>query len=420
MNKLAINGGNPVRTEPFPSWPIWGDNEEEALLEVLRSGAWGTEVLRSGTWGALDRQSSKVKQFEAGFARSHHAKYGCCVTTGSSALQVSLRAIGVGYGDEVIVPPYTFIATASACLVVGAIPVFVDIDPYTYNIDPARVKEAITPRTKAIVPVHIGGCPADMASILAVARRHNLRVIEDACQAHAASWDGKRTGSMGDLGCFSFQSSKNINAGEGGIILTSDEDLAASCRSLRTYGRVPGEFCYHHEGLGDNFRMTEWQAAVLLAQLTRMEAWARRREENGLYLAERLAQIGGFEPQRRHAKVTQHAYHIFISRYDADAFGGLPREAFLSALSAEGIPCARGYVPLYDTDAIRDGVQRLKRFVRGRETEDARPDCPVTERACAEEGVWFSQTMLLGTKHDMDDIVGAISKIKDNVDEIRR
>jgi dTDP-4-amino-4,6-dideoxygalactose transaminase len=409
MSKLGINGGEPTRREPFPSWPVWDEREERELVEVLRSGI----------WGSFNQADSKVQQFENEFARSHSARYGRCVTNGSAALEVALRAVGIEYGDEVIVPPYTFVATANACLVVGAFPLFADINPETYNIDPAEIEKAITAKTKAIIPVHIGGCPADMDSILAIAERHSLWVIEDACQAHAASWDGRRVGSMGDLGCFSFQSSKNINAGEGGIILTSDEQLAERCWSIRSYGRIQGRGWYQHEILGDNYRMTEWQAAILLAQLTRLEELAQRREENALYLSEGLDQIEGVEPQRRDRKVTEHAYHLFILRYGAEAFGGLPREVFLSALRAEGIPCAAGYTPLYQAGAIQEEVMRLQRLVTGEEKEYSLPDCPVTERACNEEAVWLTQNMLLGTKKDIDDIVDAITKIKENVDTIR-
>ena len=198
VNKLAINGGEPTRTCPFPDWPIWDEREEKALLDTLRSGH----------WGALT-ENSRVAQFERAFALAHHATYGRCVTNGTIALEVALRAVGVEFGDEVIVPPYTFIATASACLMVGAIPVFVDIDPETYNLDPTKIEAAITGRTRVIMTVHIGGCPADMDRIMALAQEHELYVIEDACQAHAASWDDKRVGAIGDMGCFSFQASKN-------------------------------------------------------------------------------------------------------------------------------------------------------------------------------------------------------------------
>lgn len=400
MDKLALQDGNPVRSHPFPEWPVWDTAEEEQLLEVLRSGNW---------WSM--HSDSKVEQFEQAFAPTHQAKYGRCATSGSAALQISLRAIGIDYGDEVIVPPYTFVATAAACLLVGAIPVFADIHPETYNLDPARIEAQITARTRAIIPVHIGGCPADMDAILRIAQQRGLHVIEDACQAHAAAWKGHKVGSMGDLGCFSFQASKNINAGEGGIILTSDEELAERCWSLRHYGHVRSGVRYHHEVLGDNNRMSEWQAALLLAQLKRMEELAALREENGLYLAELLTRIKGIEPQKRDARITRHAYHLFIFRYQPEAFEGLSRDHFLHALQAEGIPCSRGYVPLYRTNAIPDEVERLQKFISGRKLPYEQPDCPVTERACEEEGVWLTQSLLLGTKKDMDDIATAIEKV---------
>ncbi len=409
MSQLAIKGGPPLRTEPFPSWPVWDAADEQALLAVLRSGVWGIS----------DDPDSPVHQFEREFARAHDAKFGQTVFNGTAALQTALMAVGIDYDDEVIVPPYTFLATASACLMVGAIPVFVDIDPGTYNLDPARVEAAITPRTRAIIPVHIGGCPADMDRILEMAHRRGLTVIEDACQAHGAAWNGRRVGAIADLGCFSFQSSKNLNAGEGGMILTDRQDLADRCWSVHNCGRVREGAWYQHDVLGGNLRMTQWQAGLLLAQMRNFEAQARTREENGLYLSERLAEIGGFEPQRRDPQVTQHGYHLFISRYDRAAFHDTPRDLFLAALQAEGIPCAPGYKPLYRMNAIRDGIARLKRYIAGSASDEALPDCPVTERACSEEGVWFGQSMLLGTKKDMDDIAEAILKVKHHIDELR-
>ena len=408
MSKLAIQGGTPLRSQPFPGWPIQDEVDEQAILSVLHSG----------TWGISEDPNSPIRQFERAFSRVHAANYGLCVFNGTVALQTALMALGIDYGDEVIVPPYTFLATASACLLAGAVPVFVDVDPTTYNLDPDRIEEAITPRTRAIIAVHIGGCPSDLDQILAIARRHNLKVIEDACQAHAAAWSGRRVGAIGDLGCFSFQSSKNINAGEGGMIITDDPALADRCWSVHNCGRVREGAWYQHEVLGGNFRMTQWQAGILLAQLRNFEEHASRREQNGLYLSQRLSEIGGLTPQRRDPRVTQHGYHLFISRYDPAAFQDIPRALFLSALQAEGIPCAPGYNPLYRMNAIKDGIARLKRFTAAPGSADTLPDCPVTERACAEEGVWFNQTMLLGTQSDMDDIAEAVLKIKSNLDEL--
>jgi len=399
---LAIDGGTPVRTRPFPSWPVWDEREERELLEVLRSG----------TWSTTSQPAPKVTAFQAAFAAYQQARHVLCVFNGTVALETALRTVDVTYGDEVVIPPYTFVATATACLSVGAIPVFADIEPTTYNLDPARLEEAITPRTRAVIPVHIGGCPADLDGILEVARRHDLIVIEDACQAHGAAWQRRRVGAIGDLGCFSFQASKNINAGEGGAVTTDSEELAGRAWSVHNCGRVPQGAWYQHEVLGSNFRMTEWQAAILLAQLNRAEEWAARRQANATYLAQRLSDIEGITPQRRDERVTEHAYHLFIFRYDAEGFGGLPRSQFLAALRAEGIPVAPGYTPLYRANAVREGILRLRRFVEGREVAFQEPHCPVTERACTTEGAWLGQTVLLGTRQDMDDIVEAVAKVQ--------
>jgi dTDP-4-amino-4,6-dideoxygalactose transaminase len=400
--QLALLGGKPVRTHPFPAWPVRGDLEKQALLEVLESDVWG-----------ISADGGKITAFEQAFADAHAAAYGQAVFNGTMALEVALRALDIGYGDEVIVPAYTFMATATSCLMVGGMPVFVDIEPGTYNMDPAAFEAAITPRTRAVIPVHIGGLPADMDRIMEIAQRHSVAVLEDACQAHGAAWKGRRVGAIGDLGCFSFQSSKNINAGEGGLIVTDNSDLAERCWSVHNCGRVRKGAWYQHEVLGGNFRMTQWQAAILLAQLTRFEELARRREENGRYLAEALLGETGLRPLDRDPRVTQHGYHLFISRYDPTAFDALPRDRFLAALQAEGIPCSEGYVPLYRMPALQAGVTRLKDAIGwpGAYPETL-PDCPVTERACAEEGIWFFQTMLLGTTADMDDIVTAVQKVQ--------
>ncbi|MGB9857705.1 MAG: DegT/DnrJ/EryC1/StrS family aminotransferase [Dictyoglomaceae bacterium] len=398
MAYLAICGGKPVREKPYPSWPIFDEKEEKALIDVLKSGKWGRV------------NGKKNEEFEEKFARYHSAKYGITCVNGTAALEIALKALGVGPGDEVIVPAYTFIATASAVLMVGAKPVFVDIDPKTYNIDPEKIESAITPKTKAVIPVHIGGCPANMDKILDIAKKYNLRVLEDAAQAHGAEWRGKKVGALGDMGIFSFQSSKNINAGEGGIILTNDEELAEKAWSLMNVGRAKKGEWYMHYILSGNYRMTEFQAGILLAQMERMEELMKKREENAKYLTERLKEIEGIEPLTPDDGVTRHAYHLYIFKYKSSYFKGLSKMNFVKAMNAEGIPLKPGYTfPLYRIPAIYNSLK------------DAQYEnlyLSETEKACTEEGVWFSQNVLLGTKEDMDDIITAIKKIQEHVDEI--
>ncbi len=406
MAQLAMNGGEKTRTKPFPGWPVFDDTEVKALEEVVRSGHWG--CLTGG----------KIDEFEKKFAAFQDAEYGVCVTNGTSALEVALRAVGVRAGDEVIVPPYTFIASASAVLMVNAIPVFVDIDDDTYNLDPAKIEAAITPKTKAILAVHIGGGPADMDGILAVAKKHGLKVVEDAAQAHGAAWNGKRIGALGDAGTFSFQSSKNLNSGEGGIVVTNDPKVYSAAWSIHNCGRVPEGRWYEHHVLGSNLRMTEFQGAILLAQMKRLEGQMKTREENALYLDSLLSGIEGINPLKRDPRVTTHAYHLYVFRYIAAAFQDVPREKFLQALNAEGIGCSAGYVPLYKEQMFYFDGCPIECSFAGRKMDYAQVCCPVAENACANEAVWLGQNQLLGPKSDMDDIAAAIVKIKANVGEL--
>ena len=404
---LALDGGTPVRTSPFPKWPVWDERDERALLEVLRSGTWGAHA------------GSKARAFADQFARSQHAAFGVPVTNGTAALEVALRAAGVEPLDEVILPPYTFVASATAILAIGAIPVFCDILPDTYLIDAADAARKVTPRTKAIVAVHIAGQPADMDAVLAVARGSQpLRVIEDAAQAHGAAWRGRRVGAIGDLGSFSFQSSKNLTAGEGGMVLTDDRGLAERAWSLSNVGRVPEGAWYQHELMGWNHRLTELQGALLLAQFERFPEQHARRERNACFLDRELAAIPGITPQARDSRVTEHAHHLYVLRYDEQPFGGRGRDWFLRALRAEGIPCSPGYTtPLYRMPAIIDERRKWAELARaaGRPVSvPASPEeeaLPVTERACGEEGVWLTQSVLLGTEEDMAQIVAAIAKV---------
>lgn len=393
VERLAIDGGQPVRTRPFPKWPVYDAREERAVLEVLRSGDWGPLT------------GERVHTFEQRFAEFQGARFGVCVPNGTLALELAFRALGIGHGDEVITSPYTFIATASAALYVGARPVFVDIDPDSYNIDPTKIEAAITGRTRALAPVHIGGRPADMDAVLDIARRHHLRVVEDACQAWGAAWRGRRVGALGDLGAFSFQSSKHVTAGEGGIVLTNDPELYELCWSLHNVGRTRTGVWYYHEVLGGNYRMTEWQGAILLAQLERLPEHMAIREANARYLSEALSEVAGLSPLPADPRVTSQSHHMFIIRYDPNAFGGRSRDDFIAAWQAEGIaPCGAGYVPLNHSPAIL-------RAMKERFGIDELPPCPVAERL-AETTIWLGQVALLDDRSDIDSIVAAARKIQ--------
>jgi len=398
MAKLAIDGGVPLRSKPYPSWPQWGVQEEEALKQTLYSGQW---------WAPGGTQ---VKAFEDEFAAYHGARYGVAVASGSAALEVCLRAARIDWGDEVITTPYTFIATASACLLVGAIPRFVDILPDTWNIDPGKVEAAITSRTKAIIPVHIGGEPADMDAIIEIARRHNLVVIEDACQAHGAAWRGRRVGALGDMGCFSFQASKNVTAGEGGIILTNDEGWAEKCWSVSNVGHKRRGEWYKDIALASNYRLSEWAGAILRVQLGRLDEQMARRSSNAAYLSEALAQVEGLDPLPGDPRVTRNAYHLYKIWYNPEAFGGHSAKEFAAAMQAEGIPLSVGYTePLYRQRMVaeRRAFIREKLDLRDEFSEE----CPVAEQVCM-RGLWLRQSALLGTREDMDDVVRAALKIQ--------
>ena len=394
MSKLAINGNAPVRSTPWPRWPQWGDSERQHLQNVLESGEWGGF-------------NPAVREFECAFAGLHGARYCFAAVNGTLTLEAALRVVGVGTGDEVIVPPYTFIATANAARLTGATPVFVDIDPETYNLDINLVEAAITERTKAIIPVHFGGLPADMDALLPLAAKHGIAVIEDAAHAHGSTWHGKPIGTLGHIGSFSLQASKNLTAGEGGILLTNDEALAGKLWSYINQGRSPGGAWYEHNTPGSNLRMTGWQAGILLAQLERFDAQLQRRQENARRLHNILAEVDGLEPQRWDERCEVHAHHLFIMRYDAEAWQGVPRERFVKALQAEGVPLGSGYtLPLYKQPPLAPPYSRYL-------------DCPATERACATEGTWMHHAVLMAEPDEMDDIARAIFKVRENIDELR-
>ena len=411
MGRLAITGGDRIRKKPFPSWPQFDDRELNALEQVLRSGNWGGQPF----------PNTKAREFGERFAAFQDARFGICAVNGTAALEVALRATGIEAGDEVIVPAYTWVATALAVVYLNAVPVFVDVDADTYCMDPDALVGAVTDRTRAVIPVHLAMCIADMDRIGQIAEQHDLTVIEDCAHMHGGRWKGKGVGSIGDMGCFSFQSSKVITSGEGGIILTNRAELAQRCQSLVHVGhKEPGYDSFDGRMLGWNYRITEFQAAVLLAQLERLDDQTRIREENATYLSGRLKEIGGVRPLVHDPRATRLAYYQYLFRYSPEEFKGLARDRFIEALNAEGIPCESWYLPVHRSPlfALKASQYPEARRRYGEEYAPEQVSCPVTERAAYSEAVCLPHSMLLGGKRDMDDIADAIIKIKTNVHEL--
>lgn len=411
---LALLGGAPVRKEPFPSWPVISDVDEKAWMEVLRSKQWFR-----GTSGRY------AKRFEEQYAELMGSRHCLATANGTSALFTSLSALGIAPGDEVLVPPYTFVATVNVVLLHYALPIFVDTAPETSQIDARKIEAAITERTKAIIPVHLGGSAADLDTILAVAKKHKLTVVEDACQSHLAEWRGKKVGSLGDTGCFSFQASKNLNSGEGGAILTDNEELIERCYAFHNNGRgrKTASYNFSYQKNGANLRMTQFQSALLVAQMTRLEEQSKTRGRNAAYLTGLLSEIPGIRPARMYDGCTRNAYHLYMLRYDKQHFAGVSRAVFLKALKAEGIPCSGGYRPLNKEPFLKNVLgSRGYQAIYPREllaNWEERTRCPANDRLC-QEAVWFTQTMLLGTRRDMDQIAEAIRKIQSRAAELTK
>jgi dTDP-4-amino-4,6-dideoxygalactose transaminase len=289
---------------------------------------------------------------------------------------------------------------------VGATPVFVDIEPDTYNLDVDQVAAAIGPKTKAVIPVHFAGLPVDMDRLLPLAAQHGLAVIEDAAHAHGTTWKGVPAGTLGAIGSFSLQQSKNLTAGEGGILITNDDELALKLWSFANQGRAPEGAWYEHGMLGSNLRMTGWQAGVLLAQMDHFDEQLARRQASARRLIGILEEIDGPAPMRWDARADNHAHHLFMMRYDPAKFGDVPRNRFVAALKAEGVPCSTGYAaPLYKQPPLDARFSRIL-------------PCPVAEQAC-QEVIWLTQNLLLAEPEEMDDIARAMVKIREHVDELR-
>jgi dTDP-4-amino-4,6-dideoxygalactose transaminase len=401
----ALLGGDPVRRKRFPSWPQTTPEDEKNWLDVLRACKW---------WR---REGHYVTDFEKVWAERMGARHCVATCNGTSALLASLHALEVGPKDEVLVGPYTFIATVNAILAHYALPVFVDTDLETAMIDAGKIEVAITPRTRCILPVHLGGYMADMDRIMEISKRRGIPVVEDACQAVLSEWRGKKASTLGQLGCFSFQKFKNLAAGEAGAVMTDDDTLYRRAYGYHSHYRTPP-----NEGRSDpaasrngiNLRMAEFQAALLLAQMTRLEQQGRTREQNAAYLDKALAEIPGVIPMKMYPGCTRNGYYQYLMRFDERA-AGLPRARFLQAVRAEGIPLSGGSSPLNKDPFIENALNSRPYRAIYTEREIAawreRNHCPANDRLCREE-MTFGQSVLLGDRSDMEDIVLAMRKVQ--------
>lgn len=408
--KLAIRGGKPVRTKKAPRWPIWDqERDEPPVVEVLRSGVWSRKKV--------------VAEFERQYAALIGTKRCLATTNGTMALVTALNALEIGVGDEVLVGPYTFIASVNSIFAAGALPIFVDTDPTTWQVNPDLMEAKITPNTRAILPVHIYGLPADMAKITAIAKKHNLLIVEDACQAWLSEINGRKCGSIGNLGCFSFQNSKHLTCGEGGAVVGNDDVVMNRAFSYHNFGGAYNE-PDKAAGIvraGVKCRLTEFQAAMLLAQMKRLEEQTQRRWENAVYLSSKLKGIPGITVHRLNDGVTRASYHCYPMRFNSQEFGNVTRAKFMSALSAEGVPCGGGYAPLNRQPFFENVLnsRNFRRMYSKKQLDHCREQnsCPANDKLCGET-VRMSQNLLLGTKQDMDEIADAIAKVYEHRKEL--
>jgi dTDP-4-amino-4,6-dideoxygalactose transaminase len=412
MGKLAITGGEPLRKVPFTAWPMGTKAEADALQDVLTSTKWGGQPF----------PGKHAEAFAKKFAETHTAKYAQCVNTGTVAIQAALKAIDIRPGDEVIAPAYTWEGTVGPVLLMNAVPVFVDIDPDTYCLDAKLIERAITPKTRAILPVHLGMRFADMDEILRIAAKHNLKVIEDCAHAHGGMWKGKGAGSMGDVGAFSFQSSKLITCGEGGAVITNNLEYMERVQSYINAGRASLTDQFHHRIIGFNYRLGEFQAAVLGPQLDRLPEQAATREKNMKYFESRLQNVPAIDLLKPDPRITRLAPYGYVLKFFPAKAKDTPRAAFVAALQLEGVPCdGLFYEPVYKSSLFPLDPKDFPALSWGREKPlDLRNiySCPEADRAAYHEAVWFMHQLFLGSTKDVDAIADAIHKVLENIEEL--
>lgn len=413
MAKLAVLGGKPAaKGLNIPAWPFVDREDERMLVKVLKGRRWCR--IYPGSW---------TEKFEKAYAKWHQAKYAIAAANGTVTLELSLKAGGVKIGDEVLVPAVTFIASASAISEVGAIPIFVDVDPGTFQISPEALEASITKRTKAVIAVHYGGYPVNFDKIIPIVRKHKLLLVEDCAHAHGTEWKGRPVGSIGDFGSFSFQESKSLSSGEGGAILTNNKKYYEEASIIHNIGRVVGKPGYGHFILSSNYRLSEFQAGVLLSQLSRLTQQTNHKYKMGEFLAKELNKIGGVDSLPRDKRITKRGYYFFIIKYDARQFGGVHRDKFLSALRAEGVPCGAAYgVPLYKNYAFcRAQIEKvLPSRVVGKLPNYEKLYLPVAENFCANQQITLWHPLLLTDRNGIQKIIDTVAKIKENIDELKK
>ena len=392
--RLALLGGSPALTRPAPAWPIFDESDRNALNTVMESRVWGG-------------YHETVAELERQFAAYHGCAHGIALVNGTVSLEIALSAAGIKPGDEVIVPPVTFVASATAIARIGAVPVFVDIDPETINLDPEKVADHINERTRAMVVVHFAGHPADLDRLTEICDQRGLVMIEDCAHAHGAEWHGRRIGGFGSFGSFSFQASKNMTAGEGGMLVTNDAELAELARSISNQGRRTGGAWYEHARLGTNARLTGFQATLLLNQLQRLPQQVATRMDRAQRLREGLRKIPGLQPtpEMLDERVTAHGFHIFSMKFDQDRFGGVPRSRVIGALEAEGVPVSSGYPqPIYRNPLFEAHPHIVH-------------DCVEAEAYC-KTSIWLPHNALLADEQWIDDALAAMRKVREMADEL--
>jgi dTDP-4-amino-4,6-dideoxygalactose transaminase len=414
MAKLAIKGGKRLLHHGIRSrWPIVDKEEERAGARVAKSGGW---------WRYSGAETDK---FEADYAKFHGAKYGLTVSNGTVAIETSLKAMGLEPGDEVIVPSVTFIATASGVNMARGVPIFADIVPDTYQIDPKSVEANITKRTRGIAVVHYGGYPANMDAIKRIARKHGLFVFEDCAHAQGSQWKGKGVGAVGDMGSFSFQQSKAVTCGEGGIVLTDNKKYWEYAYAYHTIGRTLGSAMYDHILVGPNYRLTEMQSAILNTQLKKYKKQIKLKMRNAAYLSRELRKIG-LEPLKEDKRITRRGYYYYIFRYNKKLFKNVHRDVFRDACAAEGVMIGKGYgrpvyaYPVYQKNQfdIFGTPVKGKRNTKSRVVDYSKVKLPVAEYVSYEEHCCLGHTHLL-YRDSLDKILAVIHKVVKNIDELK-